>query len=264
MYDFHVHSQFSTDSYSDATMKNICDTAIDKGLSGICFTDHIDIDYPSDEEMFILDDYYESINKMSSYYKNKLSIYTGVELGLQPNLREQNEIISKKPEFDFILGSIHLVNKKELYNGDFLDNNSDHIGIMNYFSDLKQCLFDDFDSLGHIDVFRRYLNSGEKEFSFYKYKEELYEILNILISNEKGLELNTAGIRYGLSDFHPLKDILVLYRELGGKIITLGSDAHRPSDLGYEFKKALSLLKYLGYDYYCIFKKRKPVFINIE
>lgn len=266
MYDLHVHSIFSNDAYPTATMENICNKAICMGLKGICFTDHVDIDYPSDDELFDFDDYCKSLNEISARFNNKLSVLKGVELGLQPHLFEQNKRISSKPNIDFVLGSIHVVNKKELYKGDFLGNDSDHKGILNYFNDLKKCLlsFDDFDSLGHIDVVRRYLNSGEKEFSYIKYKDELNHILKTLVHMGKGLELNTSGIRYGLSDFHPLTDILELYKKLGGEIITIGSDAHRPEDLGYEFSKVSLLLKQLGYKYYCIFEKRKPIFIKID
>lgn len=266
MYDLHVHSIYSNDSYPSATMENMCNTAISKGLKGICFTDHIDIDYPDNCEMFDFNDYTNSLNEIFEKFHDKLRIYKGVELGLQPHLSEQNKIISSNHSIDFVLGSIHVVNKKELYKGDFLGNDSDHIGILNYFDELKKCLynFDDFDSLGHIDGVRRYLNSGEKAFSYNKYKEELYDVLKILISMGKGLELNTSGVRYGLSDFHPLVDILNLYKSLGGEIITIGSDAHRPDDIGYEFQNALSLLKQIGYKYYCIFKKRKPSYIKID
>lgn len=266
MYDLHVHSIFSNDAYPNATIENTCNAAISMGLKGICFTDHVDIDYPSDDELFDFDDYYKSLNDVSEKFNSKLSVFKGVELGLQPHLYNQNKVISSRSDIDFVLGSIHVVNKKELYKGDFLGNDSDHTGILNYFNDLKKCLstFGDFDSLGHIDVVRRYLNSGEKEFSYIKYKDELYHILKTLISMGKGLELNTSGIRYGLSDFHPLTDILGLYRSLGGEIITIGSDAHRPDDLGYEFNTAFSLLKQLGYTYYCIFEKRKPIFIKID
>ncbi len=266
MYDLHIHSTFSNDAYPSATMENMCNAAINKGLKGICFTDHVDIDYPTDDEVFDFNDYNNTLNEISIKFNDKLSIYKGVELGLQPHLYERNKIISSSSNIDFVLGSIHVVKKKELYKGDFLGNDSDHIGIINYFNELKECLsnFDDFDSLGHIDVVRRYLRFGEKEFSYSKYKEELYDVLKTLVYMGKGLELNTSGTRYGLCDFHPLMDILSLYKKIGGEIITLGSDAHKPDDLGYEFKKALLILKQLGYKYYCIFKKRKPIFIEID
>ena len=265
MYDLHLHSIYSNDSYPWATMDNMCEAGISKGLKGMCFTDHIDIDYPNNEDMFNIDEYISSINETCHKFKNRINVYKGIELGLQPHLSKKNKDISSNYDFDFILGSIHVVGRKELYGSDFVKDDTDHNGIINYFRDLKECLsnFEDFDSLGHIDGVRRYLNNGEKYFSFEMYIDQLSEVLRMLISMGKGLELNTSGTRYGLSEYHPLTDILHLYKKLGGEIITLGSDAHKPEDIAYEFQDALSLLSKVGFQYYCIFIKRKPVYINI-
>ncbi|WP_372995733.1 histidinol-phosphatase HisJ family protein [Lutispora sp.] len=266
MYDLHIHSIYSNDSYPWSTTKNICDSAITKGLKGICFTDHIDIDYPDNTEVFDYEKYSNEIDSLILRYNDKIEIYKGIELGMQPHLSKKNTVFSSKPDIDFVLGSIHVVDKKELYKGDFLQGRNNHEGILAYFGDLKKSIisFKDFDSLGHIDVVRRYLNNGEGDFQFDLYKDYIADILKTLIINDKGIEINTSGKRYGLSSFHPLTEILVLYKNLGGEIITIGSDAHRPDDLGYGFTEVLDLLKSLGYKYYCIFKKRKPLFIRID
>ena len=247
-------------------MNNMCNSAILKGLRGICFTDHIDIDYPTNEEMFNFQEYSNAIDEVIHKYRGKIEVYKGIELGMQPHLQEENNTFSVKPGIDFILGSIHVVNKRELYNGDFLEGRSDKNGILSYLEELKKCIstFFNFDSLGHIDGVRRYLINGENAFQYNIYKECLADILKSIIHMGKGIEINTSGKRYGLSSFHPLTEILVLFKDLGGEIITIGSDAHRPEDLGYGFNEALALLKSLNYEYYCIFKKRNPVFIRIE
>lgn len=266
MHDLHLHSLFSSDSYPSATIENMCNSAIQKGLEGICFTDHIDIDYPTDEGILNFNDYSNAIDEMILKYNNRIDIYKGIELGLQPHIFEENSAFSAKPGIDFIIGSIHVVNKKELYKGDFLQGKSDEDGVLSYLDELKKCIssFSNFDSLGHIDVVRRYLANGEKAFDYNKYSEALENILRTIIYMGKGIEINTSGKRYGLSSFHPLEKILYLYKRLGGEIITLGSDAHSPEDLGYGFKEALDLLSSIGFKYYCIFKKRKPSFIRIE
>lgn len=266
MYDLHLHSLYSNDSYPWASMSNVCDAAALMGLKGICFTDHIDIDYPGCVEVPNFEKYSSEIDEMIYKYKDKLEVYKGLELGLQPHLTSENSVFSSKPGIDFILGSIHVVNKKELYKGDFLENKSDEEGISAYFHDLNKSIssFSNFDSLGHIDVVRRYLRNGEKAFKYNKYKDVLVETLKALICMGKGIEINTSGKRYGLSSYHPMTEIIALYKELGGEIITIGSDAHRPEDLAYNFNEVLDLLKSLNYKYYCIFKKREPVFIRIE
>lgn len=266
MYDLHLHSLFSSDSYPWASMSNICDAAALKGLRGICFTDHIDIDYPSFEEIPDFQKYSNEIDDMIYKYKDKLEVFKGLELGLQPHLAAENSSFSSKPGIDFILGSIHVVDKKELYKGDFLENRSDEEGVAAYFDDMNKSIysFSDFDSLGHIDVVRRYLKNGEKAFRYDLYEAAIKDILKTLIRMGKGIEINTSGKRYGLSSYHPMTEILILYKKLGGEIITIGSDAHRPEDLAYDFNELLELLKSLDYKYYCIFKKRKPLFIRIK
>jgi len=266
LYDLHVHSIYSNDSYPWATFANICNEAIAKGLKGICFTDHVDIDYPGITDVFDLNDYCNELNNIINSYGNSIEIYKGIELGLQPHIIEENKAFSSKSDIDFVLGSIHVVDKKELYKNEYLEGKTDHEGILSYFKDLKLSInsFTDFDSLGHIDVVRRYLLNGESSFVYNIYKDYIVDILEYLIDKNIGIEINTSGKRYGLCSFHPYPEILALYKDLGGEIVTLGSDAHKPEDLGYAFNEALELLKALKFKYYCIFKKRKPIFIRID
>ncbi|SHJ23618.1 histidinol-phosphatase HisJ family protein [Lutispora thermophila] len=266
MYDLHVHSIYSNDSYAWATLRNICNTAIEKGLKGVCFTDHVDIDYPDNVGILDYEKYSGDIDNVILEFNNKIEIYKGLELGMQPHLSKENSSFSSKPDIDFVLGSIHVVEKRELYKSDFLKGRSNHEGILAYFRDLKNSItsFDDFDSLGHIDVVRRYLIDDESDFEFNLYRDYIADILEHLIPMSKGIEINTSGKRYGLNSFHPSVEILKLYKDLGGEIITIGSDAHRPEDLGHSFMEVLDLLKTLGFRYYCIYRKRKPVFIRID
>ena len=87
--------------------------------------------------------------------------------------------------------------------------------------------------------------------------------LKVLISKNIGLELNTAGLKYGLSFAHPQVEVLKRYRELGGEIITVGSDGHKPEHLAYDFHKVPDILEEAGFSYYTIFKNRKPEFIKL-
>ena len=90
------------------------------------------------------------------------------------------------------------------------------------------------------------------------------EILKTLVSMGKGIELNTAGLKYGLGWAHPHPEVLKRYRELGGEIITVGADAHAPEHVGFAFEKVPQILKDAGFIYYTVFRKRKPEFIKIE
>ncbi|MDD4504561.1 MAG: histidinol-phosphatase HisJ family protein [Clostridiaceae bacterium] len=265
MYDFHIHSHFSGDSSSSMEEMMLAGKIL--GLSGICFTDHVDLDYPSSQISFEFsyDDYINDLNSIRASFHDDFKIFTGVEIGMQPHICAENEALLKDKSFDFIIGSIHCVNKKDLYDGSYLEGITHNQGIINYFQDMLQCLdnFSDFDVLGHLDGIRRYLYGNKGSFSYDVYKGYIHDVLSKLVNSHKGIEINTSGLRYGLSSFHPMPEILELYRSLGGKIITIGSDSHKPDTLGYEFNRALNLLSDIGFKYYTIYKDRKPLFIKI-
>lgn len=124
-------------------------------------------------------------------------------------------------------------------------------------------LYTDYDSLGHLDYIVRYGRNREKEYSYQKYRDEIDFILKYLIEHGKGLEVNTAGLKYGLPFAHPHPDIIKRYVQLGGEIITIGSDAHRPEHVAYDFEKVKPLLAECGVKYFTKFKERKPIFESI-
>ena len=123
--------------------------------------------------------------------------------------------------------------------------------------------YDDFDSLGHLDYLIRYIPPccGEKDYVFKEYREVMDEIFKLLISKNKAMEINTAGLIKGLSCFHPKLEALKRYLELGGRLITIGSDGHSPDKIATEFAKTEELLKSCGIKGYYVYKKRQPEFI---
>lgn len=263
MFDFHVHSNHSNDSTYD--MESYIKPAIENRLDGICFTDHVDIDYPNTEIEFELDylKYTKDIKKLKDQYNNKLEIFTGIEFGMQPHILNHDKSFFEGKSFDYILGSLHTASKKDLYSGDFTQDKSEHLGIIDYFNDTIFCVknFNNFNNLGHLDVISRYVSKGG--FVVSKYMEYIEEILRIVIHKGKGIELNTSGKRYALQHFHPEPSIIKLYKQLGGEIITLGSDAHDPSALGYGFDDAIYTLQSIGFKYYTIFRGGKPEFLKL-
>lgn len=118
--------------------------------------------------------------------------------------------------------------------------------------------------LGHLDYVVRYGKNQAESYAWYQYADCIDEILKHLIYNGKGLELNTAGLKYGLGFAHPYPEILRRYKELGGEIITIGSDAHRPEHIAYDFAKAKEILKRFGFKYYSQFTGRKVMFELVE
>ena len=109
-----------------------------------------------------------------------------------------------------------------------------------------------------MDLITRYDNAGT--YPFERLKPVLAKILKTVIVDGKGIEVNTSSHRYGLADLTPSREILKLYRELGGRILTIGSDSHKPEHLGAFIDETKQELKTLGFKEFCTFDKMKPIY----
>lgn len=264
--DYHVHSAFSSDG--KATMEQMIEQAIKLGLKKLCFTDHMDYDYPQVgvyNFTFEVQDYLKKIVEMKERYQGQIELLTGVELGLQPHLKDRLTSLVNSYPFDFIIGSSHVVDHIDPFYPEYWINKTREEGIRAYFqSIIDNCnTFDGFNVYGHLDYIIRYVPGQAEEkttYSYNEYADVLDGALKAIIHLGKGIEVNTAGYKYGLGYPHPKPEVLSRYKELGGELITIGSDAHRPEHLCYDFDRIPELLKSLGYRYYATFIKGKPVF----
>ncbi|MBR2044853.1 MAG: histidinol-phosphatase HisJ family protein [Agathobacter sp.] len=265
LYDMHIHTHFSGDSQADSYA--IAQKALELGLAGICFTDHLDIDYKEEPGLFDLDipAYKKEILSLKENLKNKLDIGWGIELGLQPYLAAENQKIITKNRFDFVIGSTHVVKQIDIYYPAYYEGRKEEDCYREYFEEtLKNAQSNvDFDVYGHLDYVVRYGPNKNQYYSYEKYADIIDEILRTLIAKGKGLELNTAGFKYGLGHAHPTTEILKRYKELGGEIITLGSDGHAPEQIAWDFEKAPSILEEAGFKYFTVFHNRKAEFKKI-
>ena len=266
LYDTHMHTHFSGDS--EANPFDIAQKACDLGLAGICFTDHYDIDYKETPGMFDLDipAYKKEIALVKEQFSDRLDIGWGIELGLQPYLAEKNKAIAMENDFDFIIGSTHAIHQVDLYYPAYYMGRNEDDCYREYFEEtLKNAQSDvDFDVYGHLDFVVRYGPNKNKYYSHAKFADIIDEILRTIIARGKGIELNMAGLKYGLGHAHPTMDTLKRYKELGGEIITIGSDGHAPEQIAWEFEKAPLILKGAGFEYFTVFKNRKPEFIKLK
>lgn len=269
--DYHIHSEISGDS--EESLEVIFETAIKKGLKEVAITDHLDIDYPKGMSTFDLDfqKYVETLKGYKERYRGRLKIKLGIELGLQPHLKDNkylNEVLQSK-DLDFIIGSIHCIEGKEVEKDDFFFGKTKEESHKKYFEEVYQNIkiFDGFSVCGHLDFIKRY---GSKYFDDYKtidyeqHKEIIDKILKTLIEKEKGIEVNTSSYRYGINEPTPNEYIIKRYYELGGKIITIGSDAHSAKDIAKDLDRGLKLLKNCGFNSYSIFNKKQVEFKEIK
>ncbi|QHQ62024.1 histidinol-phosphatase HisJ family protein [Anaerocolumna sedimenticola] len=267
--DYHVHSSFSSDS--TAPMEDMIEKAISLGMSKICFTDHMDYDFPNTNGLpfiFNPEEYFTKLADMTGHYKSKIKVLKGIELGLQPYLAPRYEALIEKYDFDFAIGSSHLVNGLDPYYPEYWMNQSPEKGVEIYFQSIIDNVkaFAGFQVYGHLDYVIRYVPDKTliQTYSYKKYGDIIDEVLRTIIQHGKGIEVNTAGYKYGLGFAHPHSDILKRYKELGGEVITIGSDGHAPEHLGYDFPKAEELLRTLGFDYYVTYENRKPIFEKLK
>lgn len=262
MFDYHIHSNFSADC--ETPMEKTIEQAIKLGLEEICFTEHIDYDYPdtSIQFEFDLDQYDRKLKEMQAAYAGKLQIKKGIEIGVQPHLLNRYETFINEEAFDFVICSMHTAEKKDLHSGDFFKDYTVDEAHQAYYEELLQCVknYKNFDILGHVDLVKRYT----KEKSSKDFHDILAEIFKEIIPKGKGIELNTSGVRYGLESGMPSLDILKLYKECGGEILTIGSDSHVETTLAYQFKESFEMLQAIGFRYVATFADRKPVFHSIE
>lgn len=264
-WDQHMHCNFSGDS--DALPEDMIKAGIAHGLSGICFTDHLDYDYPEEPNIFLLDfdNYFKVLSDLKEKYADKISVNIGIELGLQTQAAGQNLAVAEKYPFDFIIGSSHVVNHMDPYYPEFFAGRDEDAAYMEYFESVLENINSDvdFDVYGHIDYVVRFGPNKNAFYTYEKFKDIIDEILTQLISKGKGIEVNTGGFKYGLGHPNPTEDIIKRYRELGGEIITMGADAHVPEYVAYEFNKTAQIIKNCGFKYYTVFKNRKAEFIPL-
>lgn len=270
--DYHVHTEFSDDSVYplEQTVKD----AIRMHMDEICITDHVDygikldrdcgkpIAYRNNEPLANVDypRYAAKIKEMQHLYGDKIAIRMGMEFGMQVHTVPQFEKLFSRFPFDFIILSVHQVENQEFWTQDFQRGRTQQEYNERYYEEMLGLVksYKNYSVLGHMDLITRYDKEGI--YPFEKVRSCVSEILKIVIAYGKGIELNTSSQRYGLSDTTPSMEILKLYRELGGEIITIGSDSHKPEHLGAHMEEAKRQLKELGFRRFCTYDRMKPIF----
>ena len=264
--DCHLHSAFSGDS--NTPMEEMILQGIRQGLSTLCFTEHNDFDYPEYPDLppdyFLLntDSYLYDLARFREKYADRIRLLFGVELGLQPDTMRANAVYAKSHEFDFIIGSSHVCHGMDPYYPGFFVMQTKESALGEYFVSILENIlkFSNFDVYGHLDYVVGYAPGKEEGYAYENYRDILDRILKLLLEKGKGIELNTGGLKSGMREMHPHTEILRRYRELGGEIITVGSDSHDTRFIAAQFDRASEVLAACGFRYYCLFEKRVPEF----
>ena len=263
--DYHIHTSFSIDG--EAPMEDMLLSAINKGLKEVAFTDHVDFDakyYPQPD----YDSYIPVFNTLKEKYKSKINVVFGVEVGLENTWADKiNDFTSRYP-FDFIIGSSHAVLTKDLYfdQKEYFDKKAKKEAYSTYFRELYKNIHSchDFNVYGHMDFVSRYGMYDDNSLEYKDYADIIDQCLKAIINKGKGIEINTSGFRYGINNAYPSMDILKRYKQLGGEMITVGSDSHRTADVADHIEYAYDMMKEAGFKYVSVFRKQKAEFVNID
>lgn len=258
MYDFHMHTVVSFDGHD--TPEAMVQAAVAAGLKEICFTDHIDDDPKCiiTTQCFDIGDYSRAYDGLS---QEGVIIRRGLEFGMLPYNQATIRRYLSQRQFDYVLGSVHYADNEDVYYPPYWEGKSLFEGERKYLEDTLLCVqcHNDFDVLAHLTyISKARHNPAHTPVELAQHREVVDEILKMLVSKGKGVEINTSGVdRCG--DFLPGEAYLRRFRELGGQIVTVGSDAHTADRVGQYTHRACEVLKDI-FGYVCTFENRQPVF----
>lgn len=258
MFDFHMHSAISFDSKADAS--EMVRAAVAAGMKEICFTDHLDYDPFAEKDKFtfktqLYNDTYDNLHHPD------LKIRRGMEFGMLPDNRDTLTADLQRRPFDFVLGSVHFVDGIDIYYKEFWEGKTIDQAEARVLEQTLACVqaHDGFDVLAHLTYASKAgSNPVKRPISFEMHRELIDEILRTLVSKGKGLEVNTSGVDI-CGAYLPSADYLRRFKELGGEIVTVGSDAHNATRVGQYCCDACLLVQEI-FGYVCTFADRKPVF----
>lgn len=273
LYDYHVHSVYSDDA--DNTMAEMASAAAEAGLAGLCFTDHADLDDINGDHnpaAWRPEEYFAAFDRALASLKGGTRLRLGLELGEANHHPEKAAKIAAEVP-DFIIGSIHnLKDTPDFYCGRaggecpkmYADLHACRALLERYVTELEEtAALGLFDVIGHIGYPLRYMRTLFPALDLEPWRERLAELFRGLALSGRGIELNCSGLRQSLGETMPSASLLALYRDMGGEIITLGSDAHCCRHLGSGLEAGKNLIIGLGFTHYCVYNKRKAEFIKL-
>lgn len=256
--DYHVHTYYSHDS--SCPMADMIERALELGIDELCFTDHVDYGINSDEDNCCYERYFEELERRKKEYEGRIKIKRGIEFGVQRHTKAEYERDAEKYPFDFIILSNHQIDDKGFWDQSYQKGKTQDEYQRAYYEELLWLVenYNDYSVLGHLDMIKRYDRMGD--YPDHRITDTVEAIFKKIIPAGKGIEVNTSSFHYGLKDLTPSRKLLALYRDMGGELITLGSDAHSTEYLGDHIPEVKNILRDMGFKYFCTFTELKPEF----
>jgi len=264
--DFHLHTEFSPDS--NTPMEDIIAAALRERADAICITDHLDLGDPFEPYYkYVSEDYmnhFKKIDECKEKYSGIIKIAKGMEVGYIKGFEKENQKFVNDYDLDFVIGSIHNLGDIDYYVAD--NDPNDFIKIETLYLDLILQMIDTvnyYNVLGHINYPCKFLGFREKLFIYNDFSDRIDEIFKKLVSKGKGMEVNTSCLQTE-GAFDAFLPVLKRYKELGGEIVTIGSDSHNTKNVAKSFEQAQAMLLKAGFNYLTVFEERLPSFYAID
>ena len=257
--DYHMHSQFSCDART--TMEEMCRASVALGLDEIAMTDHLDV-HPLDEcpGFYKPDEYFAELERCRELFAGKLVIRAGIEIGDSHRFAEEIAQVVRARPYDFSIGSVHWIDDEAPFGAPFFQRHDAAWAYSGYFREMTGLArAEDYDVVGHLDLPKREGTEFYGAFKCDDYSDVVRDVLKALVERGKGIEINTSGWRRSAGEPCPALPILRWYAELGGEILTIGSDAHRPIHVALRRAEAVEMAREAGLRWLTTFEARRPI-----
>lgn len=264
--DYHLHTTFSVDGF--LTPEELCRRAIEVGTREIAMTDHVDF-VEGDISMlkFQPDAFFDALARCRQEFQEtgELIIRAGVEIGESNHFGDEVGWLLESYDFDFVIGSLHAANAvftdqpKDFEDPDYYRAHPVEETYNAYFVELLTLARDgEYDVIGHLDLPKRHSVPAYGAFDPRPFEEPIRAVLEAVVDRGKGIEINTGTARRltGVPSPDPL--ILTWYREMGGEILTIGSDGHQPEHIGWGLERGVAMAKEAGFSHLTSFSRRRP------
>lgn len=258
LHDYHIHTSFSCDC--QVTMPSMCHAAVEKGIPEIGFSEHLDL-MPEDRgyASFRVGAWWEELVWCRETFRDRLTIRAGLEVGELHRFRESADEVIQRFPWDYVLGALHWVDSESVFDRAYFRRPVD-AAYRDYFRELRRLVEPGgFDVLAHMDVVKRYGVTHYGPYDPKSYEDEIRAVLRACAERGIALEVNTGTLRRPIAVTSPDELVLRWFREEGGEWVTMGSDAHLASDVGYGMQEVMATVRAAGFDRLARFERRRPV-----
>jgi histidinol-phosphatase (PHP family) len=261
--DYHIHTSFSHDC--DTPMVNQCQAALNAGLSEVAFTDHVEYDpHHRAHGYFRPGAYFAGIEQCRARFDKMLVIRAGIEIGQPHRCKTVLQNLQDQYAIDFIIGSIHMVDGRNVTHESYPEGHTENELYSPYFGELiEMAKFGDYDVIGHLDICKRFGSIRYGLFDAQAYADLIREALQTAIERGRGIEINCSGLRHSCGETYPALQVLTWYRELGGRILTIGADSHSSEHIGVGLEEGRSVAQRAGFEAVTVFEGRQPRWVPL-